>query len=215
MFVEEEGGGTGYSGAASDDDYRRASKQAAASKREKAGDERTSKILLDLYQALSKAVVGLQDWQSLPLPIVSIVHGSPLAACLRLLLSNDSLMDVTSRAQVYSRALSLVRALASRQDLIPLLLAPADGDVLAGFKPEAEAEHAMRARRDGKRPVDGNSEGPQPRGRNAERAADTHQDIKKAEDDKGVEKSCWKALQVSPSTCTQYASVIWLLIYNH
>jgi len=48
-------------------------------------------------------------------------------------------MDITERSEVYSEALQVVSMLASRQELIPMLLVPADGEVLAEFSGRSPA----------------------------------------------------------------------------
>lgn len=48
----------------------------------------------------------------LPLPLLGALRGGPAAPLLRLLLHNDSLMDVSARRQLYTEVFSLVGVLA-------------------------------------------------------------------------------------------------------
>jgi ubiquitin-protein ligase len=133
------GGGGGY-GEQEDTEERRHLKEEAA-ERQRTTDLDTAvplrairdtvRQILQTEEKLVYSEISPPGW--LPLGTVGVLNGSPLAASLRLLLCNDSLMDVTERREVYSEALQLVSMLASRQELIPLLLVPADGDVLAQF----------------------------------------------------------------------------------
>ena len=58
------------------------------------------------------AAAAQERLQPLPLPLLGVARGGPLAPLLRLLLHNDSLMDVSSRHQLYSEVFSLAAALA-------------------------------------------------------------------------------------------------------
>ena len=44
-----------------------------------------------------------------------MLHGGPLAHCLRRLLANDSLMDITSRQDVYAGVLRVLTALTGEE----------------------------------------------------------------------------------------------------
>jgi hypothetical protein len=50
--------------------------------------------------------------QPLPLPLLGVLRAGPAAPLLRLLLHNDSLMDVSSRRRLYTEAFGLAANLA-------------------------------------------------------------------------------------------------------
>uniref|UniRef100_A0A383W5T2 UBC core domain-containing protein n=1 Tax=Tetradesmus obliquus TaxID=3088 RepID=A0A383W5T2_TETOB len=56
----------------------------------------------------------------------AVLLGGPLAWLLRLLFSNDSMMDVGGRQALYREAMTLLRLIGSCTDLLPLLQLPAD-----------------------------------------------------------------------------------------
>lgn len=47
-----------------------------------------------------------------PLWLLCLLRGGPLMPCLRLLLANDSLMDITARRQLYTPLLQLLTTMA-------------------------------------------------------------------------------------------------------
>ena len=145
-----------------------------------------------------------------PLPLLSVLRGGPLAPCLRQLLCNDSLMDISTRRGLYTQVLQLQQLLAAHADLLPVLLQPADTDVLASFTPAAEKAA-------GKRPREADPaaaaveallspkrrKGSATKGRNAAGPSNTHppagpptplETEVEGDEDKDDSTSCWRAL---------------------
>lgn len=209
--------GVGYAGSSEQDVALRKRLGDQAAKRQQEDDARISLLMSQLRKELAALDSGAPFGAWLSLPVVAVLHGSPLAACLRFLLTNDSLMDVVVRHTVYHEALHLLGVLSRRQDLVPLLLQKADGDVLATFAPEAKAQRAQQEKRQGKRPL-GDEPG-KAGGRSAKlaktdrnRAVPTHTEEKAPEPDPAhegavngvdvdLEGSCWKALQAFHLQC--------------
>lgn len=218
--------GAGYGGGSNDDTAKRQKLQAAAAERQRDADEGTSIPLHHLRMALEEILraeesknlslkrISPLGW--LPLGILGVLQGGPLAPCLRLLLCNDSLMDITARHDVYAEALQLLTALASRQELVPVLLHPADGDVLALFddiiKDNSGGKEEMKGRESKRAKRDGVSDGP----------GGSNMEGRKNQQDKrgksllssdpaaatgasgllqGLDRSCWKALQAFHLQC--------------
>ena len=214
--------GAGYGGGRHDDNAKLEKLQAAAAERQRNSDQGTSRPLNRLRMTLADIIRSEENlsfsqisplgW--LPLGIVGVLQGGPLAPCLRLLLCNDSLMDITARKDVYAEALQLLTALASRQELVPLLLRPADGDVMALFenpvesgvdnnpgRKEENGRGSKRARREEHGGAGGSEED------SSKRAKKHHQSEKGNERGplpspgavngilQGADRSCWKALQ--------------------
>lgn len=65
---------------------------------------------------LALAAAAQERLQPLALPLLGALRGGPLAPLLRLLLHNDSLMDISSRRQLYSQVFQLTSCLAGALD---------------------------------------------------------------------------------------------------
>jgi baculoviral IAP repeat-containing protein 6 len=150
----------------------------------------------------------------LPLGIVGILNGSPLAACLRLLMCNDSLMDIAERREVYSEALQLVSMLASKQELIPLLLVPADGEILAKFASIGNSPSTLEEKNHRTKQMRRNreEEEEEKHGQRSSKRAKTgavaalatteeEEELEFSSFEAGLERSCWKALETFTLQC--------------
>ncbi|KAK9821525.1 hypothetical protein WJX74_007107 [Apatococcus lobatus] len=141
--------GTGYGGEGADDDYHYhynshpswdqqpgAEARAAAQKREQEADTEVAARFAQIQSMIcdSKALTA-SGAPALPLDLCAILRAGPVKTCLRLLLQNDSLMDIGSRAELYQATINLLRCLGSWQELVTILAEPADS---LGNDPEPE-----------------------------------------------------------------------------
>ncbi|KAH7624365.1 hypothetical protein Ndes2526B_g00555 [Nannochloris sp. 'desiccata'] len=224
--------GVGYGGGQGEDTHHHRQLKEQAAARQRTTDAEIALTLRNIREIVHHLLRAEENFVFkeisplgwLPLGAVGILNGSPLAACLRLLLCNDSLMDVTERREVYSEALQLVSMLASKEELIPMLLVPADGDILAefcrsspaGFPSSLEGntrdnhqrqqnKHQLAGNREEKVEKDGQRSSKRAKTGAGASLASTE---KKEEEDEvelsfeaGLERSCWKALQAFTLQC--------------
>lgn len=135
--------GTGYGGGRHEEGINKQVAEQVQRKQDE-HDETVTKLLHSVKGCLeahsAKVVIG----GSIPLPVQSVIRGGPLASCLRLMLCNDSLMDISTRQGMYTQVLQILQVLAASIDLLPVLLQPADSDVLASFTVKAEKSAGKR-----------------------------------------------------------------------
>lgn len=142
--------GTGYGGGGggADGGKKARAAQEAAAERQQAADVAAGEVLSELRQLMpalgggssGSGAGGAGGAGPLPLPAAAVLHGGPLPHLLRLLLANDSLMDVSARRPLYSELFRLLSSMATSQDLLTLLLAPADADQLPLLLPPPQAQ---------------------------------------------------------------------------
>ncbi|KAI3429429.1 hypothetical protein D9Q98_005523 [Chlorella vulgaris] len=175
--------------------------QAEAHRRQHALDGAATGLLQRLRRCLQRWAAAAQErMQPLPLPLLGVLRAGPLAPLLRLLLHNDSLMDVSSRRRLYTEAFGLAANLAESLELVPLLLQPADSNLLKLAAAEEQEEQA--ATREVKRPRRGKGSArleaapPTPSDKAKAAAAADTQDVAGAADaGPAADSSCWQALQ--------------------
>ncbi|KAL4443060.1 hypothetical protein ABPG77_008551 [Micractinium sp. CCAP 211/92] len=177
-----------------------------AARRQQQLDEAAAGLLMQLSRRLQSWAEEVQEsLEPLPLVLLAALRGGPLAPLLRLLLQNDSLMDVSGRRELYKGVFGLVATLAGSPDLLPLLLQPADSDLLKGCVPQqaqqaqqgterSEAATAAAAGRQGREPSRGKgSAGTGPAAPVAEAVAGKGEAA--AGEPAAANISCWGALQ--------------------
>ncbi|DBB18625.1 TPA: Baculoviral IAP repeat-containing protein 6 [Trebouxia sp. C0006] len=127
--------GTGYGGPGSyygmqhqvDQEERESRK--AAGQRQQVVDEHLQHGITAICNCLEQATgqnMGKLIPECPPMWVTAVLYGGPFAASLRLLLQNDSVMDIGSKGRIYGELLRLLNVLGSSMDLVALLYEPAD-----------------------------------------------------------------------------------------
>ncbi|KAL3146802.1 hypothetical protein ABBQ38_014781 [Trebouxia sp. C0009 RCD-2024] len=158
--------GTGYGGSGSfygmggpQKDAAEEKCREAAALRQQVVDQHLQRGITNICNCLETAISGQANGGLVPdCPPVwatSVLFGGPFAAALRLLLQNDSVMELGSKGRIYGELLRLLDVLGSNIDLVPLLYEPAQfetkltdapgGSAPSGGPPQREAPSVLDA----------------------------------------------------------------------
>ncbi|KAL0043350.1 hypothetical protein WJX79_002441 [Trebouxia sp. C0005] len=129
--------GTGYGGPGSyygmqhqhQVDHEGQESRKAAGQRQQVVDEHLQQGITAICNCLEQATgqnTGKLIPECPPIWVTAVLYGGPFAASLRLLLQNDSVMDIGSKGRIYGELLRLLNVLGSSMDLVALLYEPAD-----------------------------------------------------------------------------------------
>ncbi|KAL0040998.1 hypothetical protein WJX77_001679 [Trebouxia sp. C0004] len=127
--------GTGYGGSGSyygmqhQVDHEERESRKAAGQRQQVVDEHLQRGITVICNCLEQATgqnMGKLIPECPPMWVTAVLYGGPFAASLRLLLQNDSVMDIGSKGRIYGELLRLLDVLGSSMDLVALLYEPAD-----------------------------------------------------------------------------------------
>ncbi|CAL5221890.1 g4155 [Coccomyxa viridis] len=140
--------GVGYGGGRSDPGQAGMTKKAAseAQKRQDEADAAMTHLLSEITVCLST-----NSGQALPHALCVMSQQLMLAAALRRLLQNDSLLDIGSRRSLYLELVQLLKHLGTRSELLPVLLRPADFDEAQAVA-EGPGDSATKAIEEGSAP---------------------------------------------------------------
>ncbi|GAB4814004.1 hypothetical protein N2152v2_001050 [Parachlorella kessleri] len=111
-----------------------------AEQRQQEVDKEVTDVLCKLKALLQRQAEQAGTRGLLPLWLLCMLHGGTLMPCLRLLLCNDCLFDITARRQLYNSVLQLITHMAGSMDLVPLLLQPADMEIMQQQRQEQQQE---------------------------------------------------------------------------